>query len=221
MPAFFHSLLVYYSQSFSFCFVLFCFVLFWLCLTRHALKYCNRLFFQKAGEKYPDVIADKVVMSFACGRSVPDSLVDDKYRNSHGQLLAPCLFLHRSIVPTLVLCLCTEAHSIRTDAKRPVTSGANSLTPALIPLPLIPLQCSPCAPAVLPVERETMHHLKHKKTVANVRFHHPILPICLNAVHLYGIACIPGKILPVSSPFLFLSVFLLSLSLLSVLSLHL
>jgi hypothetical protein len=85
-------------------------------LDKDALIDWSRLFFQKAGEKYPDVIADKVVMSFACGRSVPDSLVDDKYRNPHGQLLAPCLTSYHNIVLKLVLFLCTEAHSIRTDA---------------------------------------------------------------------------------------------------------
>lgn len=60
-------------------------------LAVHDQGTAHRLFFQKAGEKYPDVIADKVVMSFACGRSVPDSLVDDKYRNPHGQLTATAL----------------------------------------------------------------------------------------------------------------------------------
>jgi len=112
MHACIHALLSYYCQSFVlYCIVLYCIVV----LDKDALIDWSRLFFQKAGEKYPDVIADKVVMSFACGRSVPDSLVDDKYRNPHGQLLAPCLTSYHNIVLKLILFLCTEAHSIRTD----------------------------------------------------------------------------------------------------------
>uniref|UniRef100_A0A7S1EDF7 Uncharacterized protein n=1 Tax=Hemiselmis andersenii TaxID=464988 RepID=A0A7S1EDF7_HEMAN len=40
-----------------------------------------RTFFTKMGERYPDVIADKPTMSFACGRSIPDALVGDEHRN--------------------------------------------------------------------------------------------------------------------------------------------
>lgn len=41
-----------------------------------------RTYFKKLGEKYPSVVSMPQKMSFSCGRSIPDSLVDDKFRNN-------------------------------------------------------------------------------------------------------------------------------------------
>jgi hypothetical protein len=55
-----------------------------------------RTHYHKLGEVFPSVVSSQEMMSFSCGRTVPDSLVGDQFRNN--PVLLPCELESRHIL---------------------------------------------------------------------------------------------------------------------------